>query len=427
MPAVGVSVSALRLRAGRLEGEAALTSLGSVLNAALAGVSSIVIARALGVDARGAWAVISSLALFVGFLAMLGLPTAAAYAAGRTSGAERARIVQSALAIGVVLAVFAAAVYVVTALFAGPSGVHRTVVLAGGLIAAGTVVSQVVQSIVLTAGPLRWFAGMQVLTALAVLVAIVAAAAGNALTVGLLVGISSASTALAAFLGLRALAACGALGSERLVSSVRAATPVLRPYLTYALMTFATLSLTRVVQRFDVLLVNGFRGEHAAGLYATAAQFGDLMLIVPSAVGFALFRRGARGVAGHWEDAQQAIRWTAVVCGAGAVVIFALAGPLVDLTFGTAYHGSVRALTWLLPGLVCLGVQSVISSYVASRGRPRAVLVAWLAGAVVGVALDLVAIPKWGIAGAAAVSSLSYAVVVVLHVRALHQVREADA
>jgi O-antigen/teichoic acid export membrane protein len=293
--------------------------------------------------------------------------------------------------------------------------------------AGGAVVSQVVQSVVLTAGPLRWFVGMQVLTALAVLATVVAVAAAGALTIGFMVAISCATTVLATALGVRALAACGALGSERLVTGVRAAGPVLRPYLPFALATFATLSLTRLVQRFDVLLVNGFRGEHAAGLYATAAQFGDLMLVVPAAVGFVLFRRGARGVEGHWEDAQRAIRWTAVVCTAGALAILVLAGRIVDLTFGTAYHGSVPALMWLLPGLVLLGVQSVISSYVASRGRPRAVLLAWTAGAVLGIALDLVAIPRWGISGAAAVSSLSYAVVVALHVRALRQVREADA
>jgi O-antigen/teichoic acid export membrane protein len=72
---------------------------------------------------------------------------------------------------------------------------------------------------------------------------------------------------------------------------------------------------------------------------------------------------------------------------------------------------------------VLLGLQSVISNYVASRGRPRAVLVAWTASAVFGIAADLWAIPQFGIAGAAAVSSLSYLLVLLLHVQALLALR----
>ena len=48
-----------------------------------------------------------------------------------------------------------------------------------------------------------------------------------------------------------------------------------------------------MVQRVDVLLVNGYEGSHAAGLYAVAVQFADLLLVVPAALGLVVFRRGA--------------------------------------------------------------------------------------------------------------------------------------
>jgi hypothetical protein len=51
------------------------------------------------------------------------------------------------------------------------------------------------------------------------------------------------------------------------------------------------------------------------------------------------------------------------------------------------------------------------------------VLVAWTASAVFGVVADLWAIPAYGISGAAVVSSLSYLLVLLLHVQALLALR----
>jgi O-antigen/teichoic acid export membrane protein len=107
---------------------------------------------------------------------------------------------------------------------------------------------------------------------------------------------------------------------------------------------------------------------------------------------------------------------------AAAIAAAALAGWLVPFVFGTAYRGSIEPLRWLLPGTLAFSLQSVLSNYIAGRGRPRLVLIAWLAGAVVAIAADLVVIPAFGIAGAAIVSSASYVLVTSIHFRALRSV-----
>jgi O-antigen/teichoic acid export membrane protein len=178
-----------------------------------------------------------------------------------------------------------------------------------------------------------------------------------------------------------------------------------------------------VTQRVDVLLVLGLRGVRDAGLYAVASQFGDLLLIFPAALGYVMFRRGSTSTAEHWTDALRSIRWAAIAGLAAALVLEVIASDVVRLLFGARYQPSVAAVRLLLPGIVVLSVQSVISAYVASRGRPRVVLFAWLAGATFGLVADLIVIPTAGIRGAALVSTLSYCLVLGLHIFALRRLR----
>jgi len=415
-----------RIRNG-LSHEAVLTSVGSLASTGLAGLTSILVARELGVSGRGAWAVISSLAVLVGTFATLGLPQAAGYAAARLHGESRWSLIDAAIRVGVGLSLLGAGVYAVASRVSTPEHTSHAVVLAGAAIAAGVVFGHVIQGIVLTAASLPWFVAVQVVPSVAVLTAVVVISIVGTLRIEDMVVISALSLALAAGVGVIGLARFGALRSTHFDLRGRQSFITLRPYLAFALLTLGTVAMTQVVQRIDILLVGNMRGVRDAGLYAVAVQFGDLLLVVPSALGSLVFRRGARSSEGHYEDAMRALRWTAIGGMLAAGLLALVAGPVIDTLFGAGYAGSRPALLWLLPGVVLLGVQSVVSSYVASRGRPRSVLVAWGTAALVGVGLDVIVIPTYGIVGAAAVSSLSYLVVVAMHAAALRAVRPVPA
>lgn len=403
--------------------EAVLTSVGTLGSTGLAGLASILVARELGVNGRGTWAVISSLAVLVGTFATLGLPQAAGYAAARLHGEDRWSLIDAAMRVGLGLSLLGAGIYAVASLVTTPEHVGHAVVLAGAAIAAGVVFAHLIQGIVLTAASLPWFVAVQVVPSMAVLITVVVISMAGTLRVGEMVVISALSLTLAAVVGVIGLGRSGALRSIRFGLRRDRSFNILRPYVGFGLLTMATVAMTQVVQRIDILLVGNMRGTRDAGLYAVAVQFGDLLLVVPSALGSLVFRRGARASEGHYEDAMRALRWTSISGVLAAGFVAAAAGPLIDTLFGVAYTGSRSALLWLLPGVVLLGVQSVVSSYVASRGRPRSVLIAWGTAAVVGLGLDVIVIPRYGIVGAAAVSSLSYLVVLALHVSALRAVR----
>lgn len=397
--------------------------LGAAGGTAISGIASIVIARELGVTARGRWAVISSLAVLIATLASAGLPAAAAYGAARLRARERNRLIQSAMVAAAALAALAAAVYLAVAAVIRPPA-ETIAVVCGCAIPAATVLASVAQQLTLTVVSVARLAAAQLSRSIFMLVAVVALGVTAHLTVLEVVVLSAAAQLVSASVAFVGLAHRGAF-SQRLAGGLTATAHVLRPYIGYALLTFATLSLTQIVQRFDVLLVNGYRGPHAAGLYAVAVQFTDLLLVIPAALGSVMFRRGARSTPSHWSDMLVVLRWTGLFAAAGSIFVLVAAPWLVSVLFGSAYAGSVAPLRWLLPGTIAFSLQSVLSNYLAGRGRPRIVLLAWLAGAVVGIGADLVVIPAYGIEGAAIVSSVSYLLVTALHVKALIAARPA--
>ena len=412
--------------AGGLRRDTLISAAGSLGAAGMAGLASIVITRRLGVSARGQWAVVSSLAVLVGAVCTLGLPAAAAYAAARTEGAQQLRVVGSMIAVCLPLSVLAALVYLVVSPLSRPHGLELTVMFSGALIAGLAVWVHVSQQLTLTTMRLEWFAAGQIVPAAVMLIAIGGLVLVGSLTVADVIFASVASSLLGVLICLAGLTSNGLLRWDSIEWSAQALT-VVRPYLAFAALTFGTTALTQVTQRVDVLLVSVLRGVRDAGLYAVASQFGDLLLVLPAAIGYVMFRRGSTSTAEHWEDALRSIRWTAIVGVTMAIVLELSASEVVRILFGERYQPSVAAVRLLLPGIVLLSVQSVISAYVASRGRPRAVLLAWLSGATFGVVADLVVIPIDGIRGAAVVSTLSYALVLGLHISALRALRPASS
>jgi O-antigen/teichoic acid export membrane protein len=407
-----------RQASGGLPAEAAMTAGASIAATCVGAVASIMIARSLGPVGRGEWAIISSLAILIGTVGTLGLPAAGAYAIARARAADRPRMAGAALTLATVMGIAAFAAYAVVGIGARPGTGSRGLLLLGAVIAGALLVHAVAQKLLLTASTVRWFALAQLVPNCVMLTAVAGLAAGGHLTLTATVTASAVATtvgALMAALVLRARAASWVRPSRAWAS--------MRPYLRYALLSFGVTSLTQIVQRVDILIVGGYLGSQPAGLYAVAAQVGDVLLVVPAALGFVIFRRGALDVQSHWPDALRMIAITGAFGLLAAGTVALLAAPLVRAVFGAEYLGAVDALRLLMIGIAALGIQAVVSAYVAARGRPRAVFAAWATAALVNIGLNLIVVPDHGIEGAAVVSSLSYLLVLGLHVRPLLAVR----
>ena len=82
--------------------------------------------------------------------------------------------------------------------------------------------------------------------------------------------------------------------------------------------------------------------------------------------------------------------------------------PVIDLVFGVAFTSAYVQLLWLLPGIFCLSISSIISQYLAAVGIPRFVIVVWGAALVAETLLSYYLVPQFNSVGAMAALSASY-------------------
>ena len=90
-------------------------------------------------------------------------------------------------------------------------------------------------------------------------------------------------------------------------------------------------------------------------------------------------------------------------------VLAAVAWWVVPALFSSAYQGSVIPLWILLPGALCMAIQGILGNDLGGRDYPPAILGIWTVLLITNVGLNLIWIPKYGIAGAAASSTVAYA------------------
>src|SRR2546428_2368832 len=166
--------------------------------------------------------------------------------------------------------------------------------------------------------------------------------------------------------------------------------------------------------RVDQFLCAYFLTPADVALYAIAVNFVNLLLRIPEATGTVMFPR----IAGFSDrDAHAATtrvcRHTLLVLGLG-VIAFAIAGPIaIPLLYGHRYDGAVRPLLILLPGLLMMAPYQLLTRTFTSRGRQEVNILAACLALALNVGLNLILIPRYGIAGAALANGLSYATAAV--------------
>lgn len=165
--------------------------------------------------------------------------------------------------------------------------------------------------------------------------------------------------------------------------------------------------------RADIFLVGYYVGAAGVGLYTLAATLGQLLWLVSTPLAGVLFPVVAGSPPESHESAALAARMcriaVALSCLGGALL--AVAGDwMVRLWFGAAFAPAASALLWLLPGIVLFNIANVLGAYFSGTGRPGANLRVAAVGLAVTAPAALVLVPRFGIHGAAAASTLSYTV-----------------
>jgi O-antigen/teichoic acid export membrane protein len=170
----------------------------------------------------------------------------------------------------------------------------------------------------------------------------------------------------------------------------------------------------RLQFRADSFIVNIFHGVRATGVYSVTSGLAETLWYIPNALGTVMFSRAVDPDADAGRIAAVLTRTTIAVAFATAIPAFALGPRLVRFVYGSAFSDAGVALRLILPGIVAYSVVAVLSRYIVGRGRPGIGTFVLVTGLVLNIVANLMLVPRYGINGAAASSSISYGLTAIL-------------
>ncbi len=186
---------------------------------------------------------------------------------------------------------------------------------------------------------------------------------------------------------------------------------LIKDSVTYGGKVYIANSISFLNYRFDMFLIAFFLNPAAVGIYSIAVALSERIFVIPHSFSTVLVPK----ISSSSElDANQftpkVIRHTLFIVIILSLVLFIVAKYLILLFFGSDFMGSVLPLIILLPGIIAFAIGGVIASYLSGRGRPEFAAYSSSACLVVNLILNIILIPRIGIAGAAVASSIGYIV-----------------
>jgi len=169
-----------------------------------------------------------------------------------------------------------------------------------------------------------------------------------------------------------------------------------------------------LVIRSDMLLVNYFRGASASGIYSIAANFAELLYLLPVTIGAMLFTKVSANIADDGTFTQRISRHTVLLMVIICILVALVCKPLILLMYGWQFAFSAIPLLWLLPGIFFLSLATIYNNDLAGRGYPPMIIYSTATGFILNFGLNLLFIPRYGITGAAITSSISYFVMFII-------------
>lgn len=177
--------------------------------------------------------------------------------------------------------------------------------------------------------------------------------------------------------------------------------------------------LAFVNYKADIFLVNFFMGPTAAGVYVIAVGISEKLWLMSQAASTVLLPRLSQ--LSDEESKRKALtpliaRWVLLSTLLVALILATLAPWLIIWIFGLDYSGALLPLWILLPGIVFGAASRVLANDIAARGLPEWNLYTSLFVVTVNLIGNILLIPGYGLAGAAASTTIAYSLNFILRI-----------
>jgi stage V sporulation protein B len=175
----------------------------------------------------------------------------------------------------------------------------------------------------------------------------------------------------------------------------------------------ATALAAFVLAYIDILLLGYFLSVDEVGIYSTASPTSRLVMAFSTALYAVMLPSVSETVAKR--DATQlreyiryAYKLSIAILLPVTLVSVILSEPIITTIFGARYAAAAAPFEILVVGTAFLGIFTLNSSIFQGVGRPGIPMAVLISTAVLDAVLNLILIPKFGIIGAAAASTLSF-------------------
>lgn len=181
-----------------------------------------------------------------------------------------------------------------------------------------------------------------------------------------------------------------------------------------------------VYNKVDTVMLSNILGDTPAGVYVLGHRALDMMILVPSLFGFALFpamaRYGMESPADTVRFGERSLRFMMAAVVPLTLFLTFTAGPIIrwfDHENTGAFADSVPVLMIVIWALPLQAANTVLNRLLITADRERAFVAIGLAAMLVNVALNSVLIPHHSYYGASWATIVSMAVSFSMHVRSL--------
>jgi O-antigen/teichoic acid export membrane protein len=186
-----------------------------------------------------------------------------------------------------------------------------------------------------------------------------------------------------------------------------------RRILGYSLPLAATRGANILDKRVDTILVGFFLSPLAVGYYVLAKQVSSFAVAPAMSLGFSVAPAyGEYQAAEQLESAarlyERTFTYTLLLYLPASVGLLLVADPLVRVVFGTGYLGAIPVLQLFSVYVLLQAVDKITNDSLDYLGRARVRAVAKGTMSVANFLLNLVAIPLFGVTGAAGATVLTY-------------------
>lgn len=170
----------------------------------------------------------------------------------------------------------------------------------------------------------------------------------------------------------------------------------------YSVQQYIEQFLAFVIFRIDIFMVTAFMGIVSTGNYAVAVTWANLLMILPQSLGRVLFPHITQ--AQNYQQSRDLTIKMATMTGWGMLAIcFGIAATahiFIPLLYGAAFAPATWGLLALLPGIWMWSVESILRKLIVAYNYKTNVTYSWFVACGTNIGLNLILIPKIGIAGA---------------------------